>query len=108
MLVAVGIVFEPPFVDRSSAEVARQAASEPVADCSGALSGDYSCYQERYKSLVRVSGVETAFDELKEEYGKNGFARSNCHQMTHVIGRAAADLYGGIPTMYGHGDSFCG
>jgi hypothetical protein len=58
--------------------------------------------------LVRVSGVEAAFDELKEEYEKNGFVRSNCHQMSHVIGRAAAERYGDIPGAYDRGDSFCG
>jgi hypothetical protein len=79
-----------------------------VADCSGALSSDYACYQERYQSLVRVFGVETAFDELKGEYGKNGFVRSNCHQLTHVIGRAAVERYGDIPTTYGRGEGFCG
>lgn len=61
-----------------------------AADCSGASAGDYACYQQRYQNLVRDSGVETAFDELKDEYGKNGFVRSNCHQLSHVIGRAAA------------------
>jgi hypothetical protein len=79
-----------------------------AADCSGALSSDYACYQQRYQSMVRDSGVEAAFDELKEEYGKNGFVRSNCHQLSHVIGRAAAERYGDIPTAYDRGDRFCG
>jgi len=96
VLVALGIVvFEPPLA-RSS------------ADCSGAFATDFACYQERYRDLVLDSGAEAAFDELKDEYGKDGFARSNCHQLTHVIGRAAAERYGDIPTAYGRGDGFCG
>ncbi len=82
--------------------------SSAVADCSGALLNDFACYQERYQDLVRVSGVETAFDELKDEYGKNKFVRFNCHQLSHVIGRAAAERYGDIPGAYGRGDGFCG
>jgi hypothetical protein len=114
-LVTVGIVvFGPSFVGRSSAEVARQAASEPTetgeaaADCSGALATDYACHQGRYRDLVLDSGVEAAFAELKDEYNKNEFVRPGCHQLTHAIGRAAAERYGSIPGAYGRGEHFCG
>jgi hypothetical protein len=52
-LVAFGIVAFGPFslVRSSDEEVAQQAASEPAGDCSGALSGDYACHQERYRHL---------------------------------------------------------
>ncbi len=107
-LVALGIVvFGPSFVGGSSAEVAQRAASEAAADCSGALSTDYACYQKRYRELVLGSGVEAAFVELKDEHTKDEFVRDNCHQLTHVIGRAAAELYGDLPTTYGWGDGFC-
>jgi hypothetical protein len=79
-----------------------------AADCAGASASDFACYQQRYQGLVRNSGVEAAFDELKHEYGKNGFVRSNCHQLSHVIGRAAAERYGDVRTSYDRGDSFCG
>ncbi len=146
-LVASGIVFlGPSFAGRSSAEVARQAASETsseaaatdcydspatdhacdqvhqqvagepagmssevaTADCSGTFANDYICYQQRYKDIVRDQGVEAAFAEIRYELAKNGLASSNCHQLTHVIGRAAAELYGDIPATYGRGDSLCG
>lgn len=74
--------------------------SYAVADCSGALSSDFACYQERYQDLVRVPGVETAFDELKEGYEKNKFVRFNCHQLSHVIGLAAAERYGDVQGTY--------
>jgi hypothetical protein len=110
-LVAVGIVvFGPSFVGSSSAEVIQRAPSEPTeaaAVCSGALANDYSCYQKRYQDMVRGSGVEAAFAELKDEYMKNEFVRANCHQLTHAIGHAAADLYGDIPTTYAKGDDLC-
>jgi hypothetical protein len=96
MLVTVGIFFQPP------------EASEAAADCSGALSTDYACYQERYQKLVNNSGVQAAFADLKDEYKKNEFVRASCHQLTHVIGRSAADLYGDVAGAYSRGEHFCG
>ncbi len=79
-----------------------------VADCSsGAFAADYRCCQQRYKNLVRNPGVEAAFAELKDEYANNDVLSSYCHQLTHVIGRTAAELYGDLPTTYSHGDSLC-
>jgi hypothetical protein len=83
-------------------------SSGTFADCSGDLAIDYACYQEHYRGLVRSSGVKTAFAELKGEYEKNEFVRSSCHQLTHVIGRAAAERYGDISDAYERGEHFCG
>jgi len=55
---------------------------------------------------VSDSGVKAAFAELKDEYEENGFVKRNCHQLTHVIGRAA-DRYGDVPTTHSRGDNFC-
>ncbi len=80
-----------------------------VADCSGDRANDYSCYQKRYQDLVDNSGVETAFTDLKDEFTKEQFVKVACHQLTHVIGRAAADLYGDdVASTYSRGDDFCG
>ncbi len=92
-------------------EAAREPAktSEAVATgCSGDPSTDFACLQKRYQALVRGLGVEVAFTELKHELTYNELARSNCHELTHIIGHTAAELYGDIPTTYGRGDSFCG
>jgi len=133
-IVTLGIVIiEPPsFAHRSAAEVVPQVASERETaieehhdeaaerseaqtsiepahlDCSAAASKDYPCIQQRYQDLVRNLGVEAAFAELKGEMATNNFINSNCHQISHVIGRVAADLYGDIPNTYSHGNSFCG
>ena len=90
------------------------ASPSPKANpnCSVSMPTDYACYQDRYRDLVHGPGVQTAFDELRREMTINDFVRSNCHQMTHVIGRAAAEVYGDIPSTYGQVDnalaSFCG
>src|SRR3712207_2570833 len=66
------LVFGPTFADRSFGdEVALHGAHEPteasgpIAECSGASATDHACYQQRYESLVRVSGVAAAFAELQ-------------------------------------------
>jgi hypothetical protein len=109
-LVALGLVVFGPssFGDSSGEEVGRPAASEAVvADCSGASATDYACYKERYRALVLDSGVEAAFADLKYEHEKSGFVRAACHQLTHVIGRTAAERYGDVAGAYSRGDPFC-
>ena len=93
----------------------REAVSEPARTsetvapgCSGDPSTDFACLQRRYQDLVRGPGVGAAFAELKNELTSNELASSNCHEMTHIIGHAAAELYGDVPTTYSRGDSFCG
>ena len=95
------LVFGPSFI--------QQTASNPVAiDCSGPKANDFSCYQKRYEDLVYNSGVQAAFADLKDEFTKEQFVKANCHQLTHGIGRAAANLYGGdVASTYSQGDDFC-
>lgn len=112
LLAALSIIaFGPSLAGHSSAEVARRAAAETSeaasAGCSGASANDYACYQRRYQNLVRNSGVQAALEELKDEYKKNEFVRSNCHPLVHVIGSAAVELYGDLPATYAQGDPFC-
>ncbi len=85
----------------------QEAIGETEEDCPGELANDYGCIQEHYQKLVHGPGVQAAFTQLKSDYEKNGFIKSNCHQVTHVIGRASIDLYGDIPQSYSQGDSFC-
>ena len=85
-----------------------RASETATSSCSGDPSTDFACLQKRYQDLVRGPGVGAAFVELKDELTRNEFARSNCHELTHIIGHAAAELYGDVPTTYSRGDSFCG
>jgi hypothetical protein len=102
-LVALGIVvFKPTFINNSFAEVAQRAVSKLSGECT-----DYACYQARYQDLVRDSGVRAAFGDLKDEYAENEFVKSNCHQLVHVIGRAAAERYGDISSTFSRGEHFC-
>ena len=108
------IVFGPTLAGHSSDdEVAQHGAHEPtktsgpIPECAGASATDHACYQQRYESLVRVSGIEAAFAKLKDEFTEDEFVNSNCHHLTHIIGRTAAELYGDIVSTYSRGDNFC-
>jgi hypothetical protein len=109
-LIALSIlVFRPAFIDHSFAAAYQQTGSSTVVDCSGPLANDFSCYQERYKDLVYSSGVDASFADLKDEFAKNQFVQASCHELTHSIGRAAANLYDGdVSSTYSRGDDFCG
>lgn len=86
----------------------QQTGSNVTIDCSGPKANDFSCYQARYEDLVYNSGVEAAFADLKDEFAKEKFVETNCHQLTHGIGRAAAEFYSGdIASTYSQGDDFC-
>jgi hypothetical protein len=86
----------------------QQTGSNMPIDCSGPKANDFSCYQRRYEDLVYNSGVEAAFADLKDESTKEQFVQASCHQLTHGIGRAAAELYGDVASTYSRGDDFCG
>jgi len=112
------IVFRPSFIDHSDTAAFQQTGSNTAMNCSApwafgffgnVFGNDYSCYQKRYQDLVYNSGVEAAFADLKDEGAKEPFVKFNCHQLTHVIGRAAANLYGDdVASTYSRGDDFCG
>lgn len=115
VLIATGIIVYPPtLLERSSEnEVAHHGehgttgTSNPTPECSDTSATDHACYQQRYESLVHVSGVEASFAELKDAFTEDEFVNSNCHHLTHSIGRAAAELYGDITSAYSQGDNFC-
>ena len=103
------LVFGPSFIDLSNATAFEQTGSNTAIDCSAHKANDFSCYQERYQDLVYSSGVEAAFADLKDEFTKEQVVETNCHQLAHVIGRAAAELYSGdVASTYSRGDDFCG
>ena len=104
-LIALNIIFfEPAFINRAFAGVVQQGA---VADCSGDLASNYACQQQRYQDLVRGPGVEAAFTDLKNEYQENELVKGQCHQITHVIGRTAVEIYDNLSGTYSNGDNFC-
>jgi hypothetical protein len=68
--------------------------SHALPQCIGAQSVDAGCFIERYGALTRASGAAVALADLGEQRQSNPYLRAMCHQVTHVIGRAAGATHG--------------
>lgn len=68
---------------------------------------DYEYYEKHYSEIVNQNHVKGAFDKLKSSYKTNPNVKSMCHQITHIIGRAAAKKYSEVGKAFQDGDSFC-
>ncbi|TSD07861.1 MAG: hypothetical protein Greene07144_665, partial [Parcubacteria group bacterium Greene0714_4] len=80
---------------------------DPVCNQSNIME-QYSCYNEFYVELVKKSGSGEAMAYIKKKYNEgDGFYKSQCHQLVHMVGRAATDVYTTVSEAYTHGDSFC-
>jgi hypothetical protein len=86
-----------------------QISANPVASASNQCqnSQTYSCYKKELIAIAGKQGPEAATSLIKKEYDTNSYVKSQCHQLTHVIGRAAYDKYKTIADTYAHGDQFC-
>jgi hypothetical protein len=88
----------------------QQIVANPSADikdsCTSA-SSSYSCYKKQLTEITNKQSPEAAMALVKKEYSLNSYVKSQCHQLTHVIGRAALDKYKNVADTYAHGDQFC-
>ncbi len=78
-----------------------------LRECVGEEAAKFACYRERLDTLVAHESVEAAFDDLKSYYEKSRYVQAQCHQLTHVIGKAGAKRYPDVAEAYKYGDSFC-
>ena len=65
------------------------------------------CLELHYENVTRQQGPQAAFSELKSLYLTDASVQSNCHQLTHVIGRTEAEIAKNFADAYAHGDNFC-
>ncbi|HEU4966088.1 MAG TPA: hypothetical protein VFT53_01225 [Candidatus Saccharimonadales bacterium] len=82
-------------------------AQQRIVSCTGADASQFGCWQQRYSAMVQQQSPEAAFVDFKQVYNTNAYVKSNCHQLAHVIGRAAAKKYVTLAETYRHGDNFC-
>lgn len=66
-----------------------------------------SCLQQHYQQVTSSKGVTAAFTELKTAYSTDANVKADCHQLTHVIGRTAADGKLTLAQVFSEGDQFC-
>lgn len=60
----------------------------------------YSCYKKKLTAIVNTAGPEKATLLLKSSYAQGGYAKSECHQLMHVVGA------GGLCPLWQLGRSF--
>ncbi len=105
--------FSPPPPEKTKTLVTPAVESAtPIANatqsCLNTQSQNFDCYESYYRGLIKNQGLKAAFDDLKKRYDTNAYVKSQCHPLTHVIGRAAVeDSYGSVAEAYTNGDSFC-
>jgi hypothetical protein len=75
--------------------------------CQDERSGDFKCFEKHYQTIVNNQSVEAAFTDIKAAYDGLPYVKGNCHQLVHVIGRAAGNKYGDVTLAYERGDEFC-
>ena len=75
-------------------------------NCVGGTPDQFKCYRDYYTNLVKERGSQAAMADLRSRY-QNPFIYSQCHQLTHIIGRLAADIYPSLAQAFASGDSFC-
>ncbi len=82
--------------------------NSPLVDtCADKNGTSYSCYKDQLTKITSEQGPERAMDLIKQEYDKSAYVKSQCHQLTHIIGRAALAKYKNVADTYAHGDQYC-
>ncbi len=106
-IVLIAGIVAAVIIQRSTAAEVADALPTQIINCVGDEVSSFSCWQSRYQAMVAKQSPEAAFVDFKANYNTNPYVKSNCHQLGHVIGRAAALKYGNITETYKHGDQFC-
>jgi hypothetical protein len=100
LLFAAGILLLPGAADR-----VQERTVQPLIEA--CPQDDQDCQKKYYSDKYNQEGLEAAFQSLRAEYAIHSSVQANCHQLTHVIGRAAAQKYKNVADAYEKGDEFC-
>ncbi|MEX2587401.1 MAG: copper resistance protein CopC [Actinomycetota bacterium] len=71
-------------------------SSEPVTDveeCDDLGVGQANCYTQYFSALMKEQDAGVAVAKIHEVAQSSSYVASQCHQMTHDLGREAADHY---------------
>jgi hypothetical protein len=66
-----------------------------------------SCLSDYYTGLTSSLGVRVAIDDAIKRAQTNVFAKIECHQIMHAIGRTAGKNASSIENAFALGDSYC-
>jgi hypothetical protein len=67
----------------------------------------YECYDDFFSAKTKITDPTEAFKDLRQIYDTDAYAKSQCHQLAHVIGRVAFEKYETIQAAFPKGDTFC-
>jgi hypothetical protein len=89
----------------------KKIASVDGFNCTGDRESDFDCYEGYYEHVIETLGVEkgvpTVFADLKARAERSSYVLAQCHPLTHVIGRIAAESFADVANAYAKGDSYC-
>ncbi|HSX18317.1 MAG TPA: hypothetical protein VLE51_03110 [Candidatus Saccharimonadales bacterium] len=97
-------------LDQAHKKTAANTANNVVAPpdtCAQNNTITFSCYKSELTDITTQNGPQAAFALIKKQYSTVPYIKSQCHQLAHVIGRAAYAKYGNIADAFAHGDQFC-
>lgn len=98
-------------VDEVDGEVRLRSASsegrEYDPSCINRVQHEYDCYEVYLLSILKAGGGTVALQELQRLSDENSFVRSECHPLTHSIGRAAWEQYGSYQAAVTYEDGTC-
>lgn len=78
-----------------------------VLNCGGDNTQKFSCYEKFYQQSVLTKDVKSVMSDLRTRYAADPYVKNECHQLAHVIGRAAGAKYPSVDEAYSRGDSAC-
>lgn len=82
-------------------------ASSRGIECGGQSEQDFSCWRERYKHIIDTQSPKEALADAQAKYDSISFVKDNCHEIAHIIGRAAGKKYLDISEAFRLGNDFC-
>ena len=93
------ILFGPKITGGGAAE------HTAIETCAG--TNNFKCYEAYLTDKATSSDAVQAIEVLKKAYAVDEYVKSQCHQLTHVVGHAAYEKYGSLAAAYTKGDGFC-
>jgi hypothetical protein len=109
-LVGIAVIAAAVLWPGSKTEIAANPSSNValIDNCQNKNTITYSCYKNELTQITNQQGPEKAMTLIKQAYVKVPYVKSQCHQLTHVIGRAALAKYNNdLAQTYAHGDQYC-
>lgn len=107
LVVIIGLIYR----GNSSHKLGSQTVADISADNCASLDvrrqNVYSCYKAKLTDIINQQSPEKATDFVKAEYDSVPYVKSNCHQLMHVIGRAAYAKYNNLADTFAHGSQYC-